>query len=263
MLFSDGWNLQSAILFYQFLLLMLLWWSYMKSVLIYYCGWLNFRGVPIFVVFVEGPSHEFQNPRISDFLYELWRKILWPRILNPTNVSFSFNPRKLVPTKIKPSTVLEMQEHNCIYGPGQNVYFIFVLLCCRNNIFVSFKLRIASVLCFRLSKFATQQLTQGNPNIADLSDRNRPTNIGDKFGQLYDDEWSEAYNALKPYVKSDEEILKILANLIQVCWKLVLISTSTSLASRSIVPSQWNLYIVVHFCSMPNASTCTCIYLAW
>ena len=30
----------------------------------------------------------------------------WPRILNPTNVSFSFNPRKLVPTKIKLSTVI-------------------------------------------------------------------------------------------------------------------------------------------------------------
>ena len=42
-----------------------------------YCGWLNFRGVPIFVVFVEGPVHEFQCQRKSHFLYELWRKILW------------------------------------------------------------------------------------------------------------------------------------------------------------------------------------------
>ena len=32
-----------------------------------YCGWLNFRGVPIFVVFVEGPIHEFQCQRNSDF----------------------------------------------------------------------------------------------------------------------------------------------------------------------------------------------------
>ena len=35
-----------------------------------YGGWLNFRGVPIFVVFVEVP-HKFKYPRISDFLYEL------------------------------------------------------------------------------------------------------------------------------------------------------------------------------------------------
>ena len=39
-----------------------------------YCGWLNFRGVPISVVFVEGSIQEFQYPRISDFLYKLWRK---------------------------------------------------------------------------------------------------------------------------------------------------------------------------------------------
>ena len=69
------------------------------------CGWLNFRAVPIFVVFMEGTIHELQFPRISDFLHELWRKILWSRILNPMNVSFSLNQRKLVPTKIKPSTV--------------------------------------------------------------------------------------------------------------------------------------------------------------
>ena len=79
--------------------------SYNKGVYMVYCGWLKFRGVPIFVVFVEGPNHEFQYPRNGNFLYELWKKILWPQILNPTNVSFLFNPRKLVPTKIKPSTV--------------------------------------------------------------------------------------------------------------------------------------------------------------
>ena len=76
-----------------------------------HCGWLNFRGVPIFVVFVEGPVHEFKYPRNSDFLYELWRKILWPRISNPMNVWFLFNPRKLVPTNIKPSTVHSAGQH--------------------------------------------------------------------------------------------------------------------------------------------------------
>ena len=72
-----------------------------------YCWWLKFRGVPIFMVFVEGPIYEFQYPRKSNFLYELWKKLLWPRMLNPSNVSFLFNPRKLVPTKIKPSTVCQ------------------------------------------------------------------------------------------------------------------------------------------------------------
>ena len=78
-------------------------WRFMYSP---HCGWLNFCGVPIFIVFVEGSIHEFQYLRIiSDFLYKLWRKKLLPRILNSTNVSFSFNPWKLEPTKKNPSTV--------------------------------------------------------------------------------------------------------------------------------------------------------------
>lgn len=44
----------------------------------------------------------------------------------------------------------------------------------------------------RLSKIASDKLTDGNPNFANLSDKNRPTKIGEKFGQMYDDEWSEA-----------------------------------------------------------------------
>ena len=31
---------------------------------------------------------EFQYPRNGYFLYELWKKILWPQILNPMNVIF-------------------------------------------------------------------------------------------------------------------------------------------------------------------------------
>ena len=57
------------------------------------------------LIFVEGHIHELQCQRNSDFLYELWRKILWPWSLNPTNAWVSLYPRKLVPTKIKPSAV--------------------------------------------------------------------------------------------------------------------------------------------------------------
>ena len=45
-------------------------WKIFSNHLKIYCGWLNFRGVPIFVVFVDSPIHEFQYPRISDFLYK-------------------------------------------------------------------------------------------------------------------------------------------------------------------------------------------------
>ena len=37
----------------------------------FYCGWLNFRGLPIFMVFVEGQIHIFKYPRISDFMQKL------------------------------------------------------------------------------------------------------------------------------------------------------------------------------------------------
>ena len=39
----------------------------------------------MFVVFVEGSINEFQCRQNSNYLYELRRKILWPRILNPKN----------------------------------------------------------------------------------------------------------------------------------------------------------------------------------
>ena len=48
-----------------------------------YCGWLNFRGLLIFVVFVESLIHEFQCPKNGDVLFDLERKGLWSQILNP------------------------------------------------------------------------------------------------------------------------------------------------------------------------------------
>ena len=90
-----------------------LWSKYMSSQFWSICGRLKFRGVPIFVVFVEGLIHIFQYPWNGNFLYELWTKILWPRILNPTNVLFLFNPWKLVPKEIK-SVFILLCQYTCI-----------------------------------------------------------------------------------------------------------------------------------------------------
>lgn len=78
----------------------------------------------------------------------------------------------------------------------------------------------------RLSKFASQQLTAGNPNIADLSDKHRPTKIGEFYSELYDNEWSEAFEVIKPLVYPNatedpdteyfEEVLRILKNILMV-----------------------------------------------
>ncbi|XP_052226188.1 early endosome antigen 1-like isoform X3 [Dreissena polymorpha] len=48
----------------------------------------------------------------------------------------------------------------------------------------------------RLSKFMGQQLTDNNPNITDLSDKNRPTKLSERFSELYDNEWTDAFEVL-------------------------------------------------------------------
>lgn len=70
-------------------------------------------------------------------------------------------------------------------------------------------------LICRLSKIASDKLTDGNPNFANLSDKNRPTKIGEKFGQVYDDEWSEAFDEIKRTSK-DAEVYEILLNIVLV-----------------------------------------------
>lgn len=44
----------------------------------------------------------------------------------------------------------------------------------------------------RLSSVASEKLTAGNPAITDLGDPNRPMKIGEMYGELYDNEWTDA-----------------------------------------------------------------------
>jgi hypothetical protein len=39
---------------------------------------------------------------------------------------------------------------------------------------------------------AGDKLTKGNPAITDLGDPNRPMKIAEKYGELYDNEWTDA-----------------------------------------------------------------------
>lgn len=69
----------------------------------------------------------------------------------------------------------------------------------------------------RLSSFASKQLLAGNPNMADLSDKNRPTKIGEKFGLLFDEEWSEAFESFSTKLKfTEEECLRVLSKILRV-----------------------------------------------
>ncbi|XP_060582839.1 uncharacterized protein LOC132739189 [Ruditapes philippinarum] len=58
------------------------------------------------------------------------------------------------------------------------------------------------------------KLTDNNPNIADLSDRDRPTKLAEKFAELYDNQWHDAFEELQKSFSSDEQIIEILLEIL-------------------------------------------------
>ena len=58
---------------------------------------------------------------------------------------------------------------------------------------------------------AGDRLRYDNPAITDLSDKNRPTKIADMFTELYENEWSNAFEHLTKQRKKEPEVIHILA----------------------------------------------------
>lgn len=56
-----------------------------------------------------------------------------------------------------------------------------------------------------------------NPMLVDLSDTNRPTNLADRFSELYDNEWTQALEDLNT-VRQDDEVgnVNLLADILEV-----------------------------------------------
>ena len=54
---------------------------------------------------------------------------------------------------------------------------------------------------------AGDNIRHGNPNLADLSDPYRPTELGKMFSEIYDNEWSDAYEEVKGAEKDRIKIL--------------------------------------------------------
>jgi len=61
-----------------------------------------------------------------------------------------------------------------------------------------------------LSKLAGDRLVADNPNITDLSDKNRPTKLGEMFNELYDNEWTNAFEGLAKAGYDDGEAIDTL-----------------------------------------------------
>lgn len=56
----------------------------------------------------------------------------------------------------------------------------------------------------------SEKLTDNNPNITDLSDMNRPTKIAERFTELYNNEWTEAFETLETHTEKQVSNIKVL-----------------------------------------------------
>ncbi|XP_062613093.1 uncharacterized protein LOC134274862 [Saccostrea cucullata] len=76
----------------------------------------------------------------------------------------------------------------------------------------------------RLSKVAGEKLRSNNPSIADLSDINRPTKLAEYFKELYDNEWTNAYDVLhkKWQLRNEEDIVKKLGKMLKMAYEFCL-----------------------------------------
>ena len=69
----------------------------------------------------------------------------------------------------------------------------------------------------RLSRYTSNQLADNNPNKADLGDVNRPTKLAEKFAELYDNKWTEAFEFItKDIGLGEEKAIKELLQTLQV-----------------------------------------------
>ncbi|XP_052279466.1 uncharacterized protein LOC127877546 isoform X2 [Dreissena polymorpha] len=71
-------------------------------------------------------------------------------------------------------------------------------------------------LQLRLSRIAADHLMDNNPDIADLSDQNRATNLDEQFGEIYCNEWTVAFDSLtERFKKTDRESIALLLKILK------------------------------------------------
>ncbi|XP_060604269.1 uncharacterized protein LOC132757101 [Ruditapes philippinarum] len=72
----------------------------------------------------------------------------------------------------------------------------------------------------RVMKLSGKKLQEKNADTADLNDPNRALKLSEKFGQLYDDEWTNAFECLtdKKIGVPLKDAINVLLRLLQECW---------------------------------------------
>ena len=69
---------------------------------------------------------------------------------------------------------------------------------------------------FRVSELAGAKLAAGNPNLVDISDENRPTKLAERYNELYDNDWTDAFDTLTAKGQTDEMVIKTLKDILMV-----------------------------------------------
>ena len=65
-----------------------------------------------------------------------------------------------------------------------------------------------------LSALTAAQVKENNPNFSDLSDPNRPEKLGEQMSLLYDDQWTDATEALADLKLDDDAVVKTLLDIL-------------------------------------------------
>ena len=68
----------------------------------------------------------------------------------------------------------------------------------------------------RVSELAGAKLSAGNPNLVDISDENRPTKLAERYSELYDNAWTDAFGVLIDSGYDDTKAIDILLNFLKV-----------------------------------------------
>ena len=94
------------------------------------------------------------------------------------------------------------------------VFDLAYACCCFSYTVAPILSRIYVTSC-RLSAITSSRLRDNNPNLTDLSDPHRPSKIGEMFSELYDNEWTSAYDELC-HSKTEVEAIQLLNKLVMV-----------------------------------------------
>ncbi|KAK3582922.1 hypothetical protein CHS0354_009729 [Potamilus streckersoni] len=73
-------------------------------------------------------------------------------------------------------------------------------------------------LLYRLSKLAGDTLTHNNSNIANLGDLYRPSILSDIYCELYDNEWTDAFQELTDHGLAEKDAVEMLLNILLMCF---------------------------------------------